>query len=243
MDYPTNRLDDYVEAFDMAFGLGILRGMSITFRHLLETYAGDFKHLTKRYDERALQQRQSPSGKGIFTVQYPEEKLPVPENFRFLPFLIFEPVLDEKTGKPVLDSKTGKAAIGYERCTACGICAKVCPPQCIWIVRGQTPEGKPAPRAEEFFIDIDVCMNCGFCAEFCPFDAIKMDHAYELANDERHVSHIYDIQTLLKPVGYYADIRPTHYAYEETNLTKERQASQAKKARVGVGAVVEPKAE
>ena len=24
-------------------------------------------------------------------------------------------------------------------------------------------------------------MNCGLCAEYCPFDAIKMDHDYEIA--------------------------------------------------------------
>ncbi len=228
----------------MTFGFGILRGLGITLRHFVETYTQDWKHLTNRYDPKALAERQSPSGKGIFTVQYPEEKLKPPENFRFLPFLIYEPVIDEKTGTPMLDAATGKQAIGYERCTACGICAKVCPPQCIWIVRGQTPDGKPAPKASEFYIDIDVCMNCGLCAEFCPFDAIKMDHDYELANYERHVSHIYDYPTLLKPESYYKSIRPTHYAYEEANLTKERQAAQAKKARVGVGAApAETKAE
>ncbi len=225
----------------MAFGLGILRGMSITIRHFIDTYAGDLKHLTNRYDAKALADRQSVSGTGIFTVQYPEEKLKPPENFRFLPFLVYEPLMDEKSGQPVIDQKTGKPVVGYERCTACGICAKVCPPQCIWIVRGQTPEGKPAPRASEFYIDIDVCMNCGFCAEFCPFDAIKMDHDYELANYERHVSHIYDVQTLLQPVQYYAGIRPRDYEYEEAHLTKERQASAAKKARVGVGAAAETK--
>ena len=28
--------------------------------------------------------------RGIFTIQYPEEKLPVPEEFRFIPFLVYE---------------------------------------------------------------------------------------------------------------------------------------------------------
>ena len=32
---------------------------------------------------------------GIFTVQYPEEKLPVPEEFRFIPFLIYD---DDENG-------------------------------------------------------------------------------------------------------------------------------------------------
>ncbi len=213
----------------MSLGLGLVRGMTITLRHFFDTYIGDLKHAGRAYDEKALAERQSVRAKGIFTVQYPEEKLKPPENFRFLPFLIYEPVIDEKTGQPAIDPKTGKEAIGYERCTACGICAKVCPPQCIWIVRAESPEGKPLAQASEFYIDVDVCMNCGYCAEFCPFDAIKMDHDYELANYERHVSHIYDMPTLLQSTTYYARIRPHDYEYEEAHLTKERQASKAKK--------------
>ena len=36
---------------------------------------------------------------------------------------------------------------------------------------------------------MDVCMNCGLCSEYCPFDAIKMDHNFELSNYERHQTH------------------------------------------------------
>ncbi len=211
----------------MSFGLGLLRGMGITMRHFVDTYVGDFKHFGRPLDEKAFKERQSTRASGIFTVQYPEEKLPVPENFRFIPFLIYEPVIDEATGKPKIDPATGKEAIGVERCTACGICAKVCPPQCIWIVRATTPEGKPRPKSAEFYIDIDVCMNCGMCAEFCPFDAIKMDHDYELANYERHVSHIYDMPTLLKSTTYYSEIHPKDWEREEA----ERKAKEAAKAK------------
>ncbi|CAG0989523.1 partial NADH-quinone oxidoreductase subunit I, partial [Anaerolineae bacterium] len=119
----------------MSFGLGVLRGLGVTLSRVIKTYQGDFKHFGKRYDAKALAERQSVRGSGIFTVQYPEEKYKPPENFRFVPFLVYDPVIDQATGKPVIDAKTGKEAIGYERCTSCGICAKVCPPQCIWIVR------------------------------------------------------------------------------------------------------------
>jgi NADH-quinone oxidoreductase subunit I len=118
--------------------------------------------------------------------------------------------------------------IGVERCTACGICSKVCPPQCIWIVRGTTPEGKPKPQAAEFYIDIDICMNCGYCAEFCPFDAIKMDHDYELADYERHTSHVYDVKKLLKSTTYYSKIHPQDWAREEADR-KAKEAAKAKK--------------
>jgi len=212
----------------MAFGLGLLNGLRYTMSRVLKTYAGDFKHLGRRYDAKTLAERQSVRGSGIFTVQYPEEKLPVSENFRFIPFLVYEPALDEN-GKPIIDPKTGKETIGYGRCTACGICSKVCPPQCIWIVRATTPEGKPKPKPAEFYIDIDICMNCGMCAEFCPFDSIKMDHDYELANDERHVSHIYDMQRLLKSTTYYAKIHPLDWEREVVER-KAKEAAKAKKA-------------
>ena len=208
----------------MAFGLGLLNGLRMTATHVVKTYVGDFKHLGRRYNDKLFKERQSVKGSGIFTVQYPEEKLPVPENFRFVPFLVYEPALDAD-GKPIIDPKTGKEAIGRQKCTACGICSKVCPPQCIWIVRATTPEGKPKPQPAEFYIDIDVCMNCGYCAEFCPFDSIKMDHDYELANYERHVSHIHDISILSKPTSYYAKIHPSDWAIEEA----ERKAKEAKK--------------
>ncbi len=211
----------------MSFGLGILRGMGITMTRVVKTYIGDFRHLGRPLDPKEFARRQSVRGNGIITVQYPEEKLPVPENFRFVPFLVYEPVLDEN-GKPKIDPKTGKEEIGYERCTACGICAKVCPPQCIWIVRGKTPEGKPKPKAAEFYIDIDVCMNCGYCAEYCPFDAIKMDHDYQLANYERHVSHIFDVDMLMKSTTYYSSIHPADWATEE-EARKAKEAAKVKK--------------
>jgi ferredoxin len=41
----------------------------------------------------------------------------------------------------------------------CGICAKVCPPQCIWIVQQTDDAGKPIPKPDEFFIDTSVCIR------------------------------------------------------------------------------------
>ena len=113
------------------------------------------------------------------------------------------------------------------RCTSCGICAKVCPPQCIWIVRSNDPNtGRPVPEPTEFFIDVDICMNCGFCAEYCPFDAIKMDHDFEIASYTRNV---YNLQKLLKPASYYASIRPENNA-REVEARKAKEAAKATKA-------------
>ena len=179
-------------------GFGIVKGLAVTLKRFVLTYVEDLKYFPRRHSAEALESRRSMKGRGLFTIEYPEQELPVPERFRFIPFLVYEE-----------DKETPREGI---RCTACGICAKVCPPQCIWIVRSTDKKGKPIPQPAEFSIDIDVCMNCGFCAEFCPFDAIAMDHNWKLADYERHQSHIFDLQKLLKPASYYQEIRPTQYA-------------------------------
>jgi len=196
------------------FGIGIARGLAVTLKHFVETYLEDVKQFPRRYSETALESRQSVRGRGLFTVQYPEQERPVPEAFRYVPFLVYDlQVEGDSTRKSV-------------RCTACGICARVCPPQCIWIVRAQDEKGKPQTRPEAFYIDIDICMNCGFCAEFCPFDSIVMDHDYKLADYERQTGHIYDLNRLLKPAGYYAKIRPTEFAARQAARKKEGAAEE-----------------
>jgi NADH-quinone oxidoreductase subunit I len=195
------------------YGLGILKGLSVTWKRFWDTYIDDISWAVsgrKRYhSEEGIKHRSSKNTKGIFTVQYPEEQLIVPEEFRFVPFLVY----DEKAD-----------GTKDTRCTACGICAKACPPQCIWIVRSSDPTtGKPVATPAEFYIDIDICMNCGFCAEYCPFDAIKMDHDFDIASTKRSV---YNLEKLLKPAKYYAEIRPLNNALEE----EERKAKEAAKA-------------
>lgn len=208
------------------FGLGVLKGLGITLRHFVNTFADDLKYMTtggSTTNEEAFARRQGPTPAGLFTVEYPEMKLKTPENFRFIPFLV-----TDYDVPPVAPEYDRAKALEMNRCTSCGICAKVCPPQCIWIVRTNDPKtGKPIPQPAEFYIDTDICMNCGYCAEFCPFDAIKMDHDFELADYERTEAHIHDIYRLTKPVSYYASIRPTWNAREEAT----RQAAEEEKRR------------
>ena len=199
-------------------GNGIVKGLGVTLKRFIDTYIEDIKWLGRRYyTEDGIEQRMSSDARGIFTVQYPDEKLPVPEEFRYIPFLLYE---EDENGEM------------KERCTSCGICAKVCPPQCIWIVRTNNPEtGRPVPEPEDFYIDVDICMNCGFCAEYCPFDAIKMDHDYEISIYDRHAQNVYNKEKLMKPVSYYADIRPTNYAREEKARAEAEAAKAARKAK------------
>jgi NADH-quinone oxidoreductase subunit I len=193
------------------YGLGILRGLGITLKHFAATYIEDAKWWFKKHaPEEHFAFRQGLDTRGLFTVQYPEEKIAVPERFRYVPFL-------------VINDHDDPEAPDHIWCTSCGICSKVCPPQCIWIVRGTDPEtGRPKPEPKDFCVDIDICMNCGFCAEFCPFDAIKMDHDYEISDYERS-THIYDIVKLSKPLSYWRAIAPTRA--EEEKLAREAKAS------------------
>ncbi|GAP14566.1 formate hydrogenlyase subunit 6/NADH:ubiquinone oxidoreductase 23 kD subunit [Longilinea arvoryzae] len=180
---------------------GVIRGLGITLGHFINTYIVDIREGKKRYETaEGIQERTQANTQGIFTVQYPEERIPLPEEFRVLPFLVYD---------------EGENGAKNLRCTACGICAKVCPPQCIWIARATDPAtGKPSPHPAEFSIDVDICMNCGFCAEYCPFDAIKMDHDFELAGYERGAAHLFNKEHLMKPASYYESIRPANAARE-----------------------------
>ncbi|MGQ9766895.1 MAG: 4Fe-4S binding protein [Anaerolineae bacterium] len=176
----------------------------------MTTYIDDIRQIPSRYlgGKQEIDQSKVSEVAGLFTIQYPEERRKLPERFRYIPMLIYE------------------AETGEDRCTACGICAKVCPPQCIWIVRAKDETGKPVTRPAEFYIDTTICMNCGLCAEFCPFDAIKMNHDFEIAAYQRMPHLVFDLQELRVPTTYYARIRPTDWATEEA----ARKAKEAEKA-------------
>jgi NADH-quinone oxidoreductase subunit I len=73
------------------YGKGIFDGLKVTLRHFVNSYLDDFKRRGKGYyTEEGVKYRSSTDVEGIFTVQYPEEKLMTPEEFRFIPFLLYE---------------------------------------------------------------------------------------------------------------------------------------------------------
>lgn len=222
----------------MSIGRGIVRGHLITLRRFCLTFWRDFRagiafkrrgggHLRVdlfRKPERGAEPvvHQDADTDGLFTVEYPDQRLPVYERFRVLPVLIYD---DED---------------GNVRCTNCTICAKVCPPQCIWMSQAKSPKGTVVPLPEDFYIDMDVCMNCGLCAEYCPFEAIKMDQNFELSNYERQQTHIYGLQDLLVSSDYYARTHPEAWnsAQEVTERAKveKRKDQRLQKALGGAGA-------
>ena len=59
------------------------------------------------------------------------------------------------------------ARVDKEKCTSCGICAKVCPYNAVTV---DVKSKKPASVIQA------ACAGCGTCAAECPFDAIEMTH-------------------------------------------------------------------
>ncbi len=159
----------------------------------------------------------------LTTVQYPEERIPAKERYRNFPFLIY-------------DDKPENL-----RCVSCDICAKECPPKCITIVRDNDAQGKPLKRPKIFDIDFSICMNCGICEEACPFDAIYMDHEFELAEYGRFEDLNYTKEKLLKSAEYFKKIRPTDAERIEAERRKKEEAKKAAEAaKVQAAAQVKP---
>jgi NADH-quinone oxidoreductase subunit I len=190
----------------MTYGSGLAKSFWVTLRRLVITYWEDIRYLGRRYRPENLAQRQSAQGRGIMTVQYPKERMVLPENYRQFPFLVEDP--------------------DGIRCIACGICSQVCPPQCIWIERAKDPDtGKPKPEPSAFHIDVSTCMSCGLCAEFCPSDAIKMGHDYEIAAYKR--SFLWGLDQLKKPLAYHAKIHPKAHSTELAERRRKAASAQA----------------
>jgi NADH-quinone oxidoreductase subunit I len=178
-------------------GTGILKGMAVTARNFLGSYFEKDR---------------------LITVQYPEERNPLPENYRNFPFLIY-------------DGNDPQAGL---RCVACKICEKECPPQCIYIVKSDDKKpdymGKPQFYPKVFDIDISVCMSCQICVEVCPFEAIKMDKEFELSKRERFNNLLLRSEDLAKSNEYYHSICPTDAAGVDSKLAAAAEAAAKKKA-------------
>jgi len=176
-------------------GTGILKGMVETARNFVGSYTDETR---------------------LTTVEYPEERLPLPEATRQFPFLIF-------------DGSDPHAGL---RCVACQICEKECPPQCILIEksRDKKPDylGKPQFYPAVFDIDISVCMSCQICVEVCPFEAIKMDTEFELSNTDRFAGLLWHQSDLAKPNEHYRRIHPTEAQEVDERLAAEKAKAEVK---------------
>jgi NADH-quinone oxidoreductase subunit I len=118
------------------------------------------------------------------TLQYPEERIPLPPRFR---------------GRIILSRDPD----GKERCVACYLCAAACPVDCIAL---QATEDENGRRYPVFFrINFSRCILCGFCEEACPTDAIQLTPDFEFAEYDRQ-NLVYEKEDLLiSGPGKYPD--------------------------------------
>jgi len=153
----------------------------------------------------------------MVTQEYPDVPVKLPAAYRNFPFLVTENATDP---------------MGTLRCVACQICEKECPPQCIYIEKSKDKKpdanGKPQLYPTVFAIDTAVCMSCQLCVEVCPFDAIKMDHVFEIAATDRFTGLLLNRDELAKPNSYYHQIQPAEAAEVDARLAAERAAAEEK---------------
>ncbi|MCP4704819.1 MAG: NADH-quinone oxidoreductase subunit I [candidate division Zixibacteria bacterium] len=94
------------------------------------------------------------------TIQYPDEKWPMPERSRGIVVLLS-------------DKETGEL-----NCTTCLLCERACPSAAIKIDYEKIEKKR---KLKEFIVDNSLCCFCGLCEEACNFAAIKMAGKYEFA--------------------------------------------------------------
>lgn len=113
------------------------------------------------------------------TVEYPDEKRELPPGYR-------------------AEHRLMKREDGSLRCTACMLCATICPSSCIDIEAEEVEDPAIEKRAKIYTINELRCVFCGFCVEACPCDAIRMDTGrYENASFNRSTL-IYTKEKLLE---------------------------------------------
>lgn len=111
------------------FGKGLLTGMSVTWKHLW--------------------------GKKE-TICYPEEKLPMTDNFR-----------------------GGNLAMDWRVCIGCSMCANACPNKALDLTI--VPDAKKKRHMKSYIHHSGRCLYCNLCVEACPVNTLVWDKDYAIA--------------------------------------------------------------
>ncbi|MXV17781.1 NuoI/complex I 23 kDa subunit family protein [Hufsiella ginkgonis] len=172
------------------------KGLSLTLRHLFA--AGESRKVVGIKSANYFDQKN-----GIATIQYPHQKLPVPE-----------------VGRYQLD-------VEMDDCIVCDLCAKICPVDCIEIESikateaiGQTSDGTTKRLyAAKFDIDMAKCMYCGLCTVVCPTECIVMTDQYD-----KTVTNMNDL------IYQFSDMTAEEAHEKREALEKQQAERQAAKA-------------
>ena len=127
-------------------GTGVLKGMAVTAKNFVGSY----------FDKERL-----------ITVQYPEERSPLPENYRNFPFLVYD----------VDDAHAGL------RCVACQICVEVCPFEAIKM--DKVYELSRRERFDALLMDkTELAKSNNYYHQIHPVEAAEVDAALSKAAAE-----------------------------------------------------------
>nr|WP_202913669.1 NADH-quinone oxidoreductase subunit I [Pararcticibacter amylolyticus] len=171
------------------------KGLSLTLKHFFAV-----KKRRKSVDIKSdnyFEQKE-----GVVTVQYPKEKIPIPEVGRY------------------------QLHVEIDDCIVCDLCAKICPVDCIEIESikatgpiGQTSDGSTKRLyAAKFDIDMSKCLYCGLCTVVCPTECITMTNQYD-----RTVFNITDL------TYKFSDMTPSEAEEKRKELAKQQAEKQAAK--------------
>lgn len=171
------------------------KGLAITLAHLFGARRSRGARDVRKTDYFDQQE-------GITTVQFPREKMPIPEVARY------------------------QLDVEIDDCIVCDLCAKACPVDCITIEAVKSPEviGKTSDGsvkrlyAAQFDIDMAKCMYCGLCTVVCPTECITMTDQYDRS------------MTNLAELTYsFADMTPEEVEEKKREWTKFQAEKEAAK--------------
>jgi len=128
--------------------------------------------LTLKFNLGALTDKDSVSGFGVYTEQYPSVRPQVAPRWHGAPRLNMDPETHESL------------------CIACNLCALACPEDCIDVIPMDIEvmvAGKPRKKKvlDEFIFDTSRCMFCALCQEACPTACLELTQEFELATYSR----------------------------------------------------------
>lgn len=133
-------------------------GFALTVRHFFQAVFKKRRKTVGASDNSYFEQ-----DKGIVTLQYPHESIPVPDNGRY------------------------RLHNEIDDCIVCDKCAKVCPVNCIDIepvksteeIRKTSDGSSVRLYAAKFDIDMAKCMYCGLCTTVCPTECLTMTKTFD----------------------------------------------------------------
>ena len=149
---------------------------------------------------------------------------------RFLPYLgsalanLFRKPSTEAfpAGEPPKAQPNYRGRLSYDasKCINCGLCERVCAPNCMTRTQRPAPGGEPGDLEITFTFDLTSCTFCGLCADFCAKKAITLTDDYMMVGSDREDFLV---------SGTFIKKAPPKPKYTPEQLAAMKAAAEAKK--------------